>query len=100
MKAKELTASKANGRIYTPGYIVDNILDLSGYTQNNVIRKHVIDNSCGDGAFLTKIVDRYCKQAQMKKYNPAELKQELERYIHGIEIDAVECNGYCNAIWY
>lgn len=91
MQAKELTASKANGRIYTPDYIVDNILDLSGYTQNNVIRKHVIDNSCGDGAFLTKIVDRYCKQAQIKKYNPAELKQELETYIHGIEIDSVEC---------
>ena len=47
MKAKELTTSKSNGRIYTPDYIVDNILDLSGYTQNNVIRKHVIDNSCG-----------------------------------------------------
>lgn len=52
MKAKELTASKSNGRIYTPDYIVDNILDLSGYTQDNVIRKHVIDNSCGDGATL------------------------------------------------
>lgn len=91
MQAKELTISKSNGRIYTPDYIVDNILDLSGYTQNNVIRKHVIDNSCGDGAFLTKIVDRYCKQAQIKKYNPTELRQELETYIHGIEIDSGEC---------
>lgn len=70
MQAKELTTSKSNGRIYTPDYIVDNILDLSGYTQDNVIRKHVIDNSCGDGAFLTKIVDRYCKQAQIKNIIP------------------------------
>ena len=42
MKAKELTTSKSNGRIYTPDYIVDNILDLSGYTQDNVIHKQVI----------------------------------------------------------
>lgn len=26
-----------------------------------------------------------------KKYNPTELRQELETYIHGIEIDSVEC---------
>lgn len=31
MKAKEITSTKSNGRIYTPDYIVDNILDLSGY---------------------------------------------------------------------
>lgn len=91
MKAKKITAVKSNGRIYTPDYIVNIILDLSGYTQSNVIRKHIIDNSCGDGAFLVKIVDRYCKQAQLKKYDLNELKHDLEIYIHGIEIDPIEC---------
>ena len=91
MKAKEITSTKSNGRIYTPDYIVDNILDLSGYTQHNVIQKHVIDNSCGDGAFLLKIVERYCKQAIIEKYNLIQLKSDLETYIHGIEIDLIEC---------
>lgn len=91
MKAKEITSTKSNGRIYTPDYIVDNILDLSGYTQHNVIKKHVIDNSCGDGAFLFKIVERYCKQAIIENYNSIQLKSDLETYIHGIEIDAIEC---------
>ncbi|MDY5677817.1 MAG: N-6 DNA methylase, partial [Eubacteriales bacterium] len=86
MKAKKITSTKSNGRIYTPDYIVDNILDLSGYTQHNVIQKHVIDNSCGDGAFLLKIVERYCKQAIIEKYNLIQLKSDLETYIHGIEI--------------
>ena len=91
MKAKEITSTKSNGRIYTPDYIVDNILDLSGYTQHNIIQKHVIDNSCGDGAFLLKIVERYCKQAIIEKYNLIQLKSDLETYIHGIEIDSIEC---------
>ena len=91
MKAKKITSTKSNGRIYTPDYIVDNILDLSGYTQHNIIQKHVIDNSCGDGAFLLKIVERYCKQAIIEKYNLIQLKSDLETYIHGIEIDSIEC---------
>lgn len=91
MRARELTPSKSNGRTYTPDYIVNNILDLSGYVQNNIIRKHVIDNSCGDGAFLVKVVERYCKQAQLLAFGKKEIKQDLETYIHGIDIDPGEC---------
>lgn len=98
MKAKKITSTKSNGRIYTPDYIVDNILDLSGYTQHNVIQKHVIDNSCGDGAFLLKIVERYCKQALIEKYNLIQLKSDLETYIHGIEIDSIECQKCINNV--
>ena len=53
---------KNEGRVYTPKYIVSNILDLSGYTDENILKKHIIDNSCGDGAFLKEIVTRYCEE--------------------------------------
>ncbi|KAA6342451.1 Modification methylase PaeR7I [termite gut metagenome] len=83
---------KENGRVYTPIFIVNNILDLSDYSGEKILLKHVIDNSCGDGAFLTEIVRRYCLEFLKKNHNLAQLKGELEFYIHGIEIDKEECN--------
>ena len=60
---KEITTNKENGRFFTPRYIVENIVDLSGYKGTTIIKKHVIDNSCGDGTFLTAIVERYCEES-------------------------------------
>ncbi len=82
-------AKKHKGRVYTPEYIVKIILDMSHYT-DNVLEKHVIDNSCGDGAFLCEIVKRYCKLALKRNLPPDTLKEHLEKYVHGIEIDPVE----------
>lgn len=86
----EVTTKKANGRVYTPNYIVKNILDLSGYYDNNIIKKHVIDNSCGDGAFLVEIIDRYCKQCLKNNIDNFEIAKDLTTYIHGIELDKQE----------
>ena len=84
--------SKTHGRIYTPDYIVLNIFDLSGYKGKNILRKHVIDNSCGDGAFLTLIVKEYCNEFLKQSSDTSLLQKELETYIHGIELDEVEAN--------
>lgn len=85
-----ITTEKANGRVYTTSYIVKNILDLSGYYENNIIKKHVIDNSCGDGAFLVEIIDRYCKQCLKNNLDKIEIVKDLKTYIHGIELDKQE----------
>ncbi len=84
---KDFKSKKSIGKIYTPVFIVNHILDLSGYDKQAVLKKHVMDNSCGDGAFLIEIVKRYCRAAMDK----TALKAELETYIHGIDIDPVEC---------
>lgn len=89
---KVLTTEKENGRFYTPEFLVKNILDMSGYTGINILKKNVIDNSCGDGAFLCEIVSRYCKEAINSHMSLSELKRDLEEYIHGIEIEIVERN--------
>ena len=92
---------KNNGRIYTPVFIVTNILDLANY-KNDILEKNIIENSCGDGAFLIEIVKRYC-DIFIKKYGKNKkdlLKKHLEKYIHGIEIDEVElkkCNEALNS---
>ena len=86
---KDISLNKSNGRIYTPNYIVRIILDEAGYNGEKIIGKHAIDNSCGDGAFLTEIVKRYC-EARQGVASAEELKGELETFIHGIEIDSEE----------
>lgn len=83
-------ARKSKGRVYTPDYIVKTILDMAHYNGNNILQKHVIDNSCGDGAFLCEIVNRYCEVAIKNNISIKELKIHLETYIHGIEIDFFE----------
>lgn len=88
---KNITTQKENGRFYTPDFIVDNILDLSGYHGESILKKHVIDNSCGDGAFLQQIVKRYCKEFLKNSNDIKALKNDLETFIHGIEIETTEC---------
>lgn len=51
------TAVKQHGRVYTPDYLVKIILDFGKYNSVSILQKHVIDNSCGDGAFLSEIVN-------------------------------------------
>lgn len=95
------SAKKSKGRVYTPNYIVKNILDMAHYTRDSILNKHVIDNSCGDGAFLCEIVDRYCNMATKNNIAIDELKVQLETYIHGIEIEPIEhkkCLDNLNAI--
>lgn len=81
-----MNQAKLNGQIFTPDFLVDLILDQAGYTKN-ILKKHVIDNSCGDGQFLIKIIKRYCKAFLAENSNLETLKGHLETYIHGIDIE-------------
>ncbi|MDR2685275.1 MAG: SAM-dependent methyltransferase [Rickettsiales bacterium] len=76
---------KSEGQVFTPAYLVKDMLDFIGYNGFPIINKHIMENSCGDGAFLCEIVRRYCKV-----YSRDSLKSELETYIHGIEKDPTE----------
>lgn len=81
---------KSIGQIYTPNYLVKVILDFAGYSDHKILQKHVIDNSCGDGAFITEIVERYCHSFLLSSNNLSTLSKELSTYIHGIELDTEE----------
>lgn len=87
----KVKASKEHGRIYTPDYLVSLMLDFIGYKRTeDIIQHHIIDNSCGDGAFLCGIVTRYC--IAWGNQPKAKLRLELQEYIHGIELDPQERN--------
>lgn len=62
MKIKDL------GQVFTPINMVKDVLDAACYSGEVILNKHVIDNSCGDGAFLVEIINRYI-DAYYKKYN-------------------------------
>lgn len=93
---------KESGQVFTPSYIVCHMLDLCGYKYGKkILRKHVIDNSCGNGAILCEVVDRYCQSYLNWNENSLWLKGELETYIHGIDNDPVaveQCIINLNAI--
>ncbi len=87
-KARKMHKEKNLGQIFTPEYLVRDILDIANYqTSSDILGKHVIDNSCGDGAFLVEVVQRYYNAAKKAGIGMAVIKRELETFIHGIELD-------------
>ena len=95
-KSIAMNKGKSLGQIFTPKYLACDILDVAGYkSDNSILEKHVIDNSCGDGAFLKEIVTRYCRAAHNKGIDNDKLCKELETFIHGIELDK---DAYANCL--
>ncbi|MGZ9796878.1 HsdM family class I SAM-dependent methyltransferase [Mycoplasma sp. 4013] len=80
------------GEVYTPKNVVDMMIDNISYKDDIILNKHIIDNSCGDGAFLKEIVNRYCDAYYQKNGSYDNIEKDLSKYIHGIEIqtDKVE----------
>jgi adenine-specific DNA-methyltransferase len=75
------------GQVSTPDSIVNFMLDAIGYQGEAILNKHILDNSCGDGAFLKSVVKIYVEVAKEKNLSQKEIKKGLETYIHGVEID-------------
>lgn len=81
-------AIKQDGQVFTPPATVNLMLDICGYDfPARILQKHIMENSCGEGAFLCEIVRRYCTAFLQTSKDTDRLKNELETYIHGIEIN-------------
>lgn len=78
-----------NEQIFTPYWIADIILDKIGYVGTNIRKKHIIDNSCGEGIFLSRIVERYVNYCRSINVSFEDIQKEVKEYIHGIEIDKI-----------
>ena len=90
------TKMKHSGQVFTPTNIVKMMLDLCEYFGEHVRCCHIMENSCGNGAFLEEIVRRYCTNYLKNNSNKDILRHELQTYIHGIESDKsvyYECLG-------
>ena len=80
---------KHGGQVFTPDYLVGLILDEAGYGGADILQKHCMENSCGDGAFICEIVSRYIRAYIGNGGEKAKLPAEIRTYIHGIELDPV-----------
>ena len=78
---------KNRGQVITPKNIIKDILELSDYKGEKILKKHVMENSCANGAFLVEIVKRYINAYKRKNKTLKGIEEELSTYIHGIEID-------------
>ena len=88
IKMPQTIKTKNLGQVFTPLWIVDLILDKSKY-KNNITNKYILEPSFGDGAFLSNIVKRYIKDAKNNNFSNNQIKDGLEKYIIGIEIDKI-----------
>jgi len=81
---------KTLGQVFTPDWIVNEILNSLNYQKDNILNKKIIDPACGDGAFLKIIVKRIIDYFLSKNCSISEIKNYIENNVYGIEIDEVE----------
>lgn len=81
---------KTLGQVFTPNWIIAEILDSVGYNGENILNKYILEPSSGDGAFLLEIVNRYINVCFEQKMDVSEIKNHLETYIYGVELDEIE----------
>lgn len=73
-------------QVPTPHEIVVQMLDQVGYTQN-LYGRRILENSCGAGGFLSEIVERYIRDCKAQHLTIDQIRQGLQRDVHGIEKD-------------
>ncbi len=85
-----MTKHKTLGQVFTPQWIVDEILNLVNYNGDQILDKFILEPSSGDGVFLTAIVSRYIAACLVKNMGTEEIIERLEKYIYGVELDEME----------
>ena len=81
---------KTLGQVFTPQWIVSEILDMIGYKGTSILDKYIMEPSSGDGAFLCEIVNRYIDICLDNNIEPKDIITRLSQYIYAIEIDEAE----------
>ena len=85
-----MNKQKALGQVFTPNWIVNEILNLVGYSGNIILDKYILEPASGNGAFLVEIVGRYINVSLANNIKPNTIKSKIEKYIWGVEIDIFE----------
>lgn len=75
-----------NCQVFTPTYIVDLMLDMLGYKDDNIKNKTIFEPSFGEGAFLVAIVNRILTYSKKQKLTHKETIGILDN-VYGVEID-------------
>lgn len=93
-----MSKHKTLGQVYTPEWIITEILNSVGYSGVTILDKYIVEPSSGDGAFLSEIVNRYIDACLKNEIKTDEIVQRLEKYIYGVEIDEIEYTKSINKL--
>jgi len=85
-----MSKHKILGQVFTPKWIVNEILDLIDYQGSKILDKYILEPSSGDGAFLNEIVKRYIESCKNNHLQNNIIKERLEKYIFAVELDETE----------
>lgn len=70
-----------SGVVYTKSWVVDMMLDVCGYMPDrDLSRFRILEPSCGEGAFMKRIVERLCDSAEEFGRGPEELSGSVAAY--------------------
>ena len=75
-----------NCKVYTPDNWVSILLDKVGYSRQ-LFGKRVLENSCGTGNILRRIVERYIIDSFRNGYSKSQIRSGLEHDITGLDIE-------------
>jgi len=78
--------NKTKCQKFTPGFLVEMMLDLIGY-KTSLMGKTILENSFGSGNILKAIIKRYIEDAISVNYKKSDISKGLEQDVHGIELD-------------
>lgn len=82
---------KSKCQVFTPPDYVEKLLDSVDYL-NDLYGKRILENSCGDGNILVKVVQRYIRDCKNKGFSKTQIKKGLAKDIVGFEIDIEQYN--------
>ena len=82
-----MSKEKMLGQVFTPSYIVEMMVNetLKNFG-DGILDKKILEPSCGDGIFLSFIVQHIIDECKSKKYNDEYIKKQLLN-IYGWDID-------------
>lgn len=83
------------GEVFTRRWVVEVLLDLTGYTVDRDLgQMHLLEPSCGSGAFLRPAVERLITSAQRLGRDPASLGDAIRSY--DLQTEHVDtCQALC-----
>ena len=86
------TERKRWGHFSTPPFLVEQILDVCGYSaEQDLSRLRVLDPACGGGNFLAGAARRLLLYGQKQGFSERRIRALLRRNIWGFDVDPVSC---------
>lgn len=70
-----------SGVVYTKSWVVDMMLDVCGYKSDRDLSYYrILEPSCGEGAFMKRIIGRLCDSAEKYDHKPEDLFESVVAY--------------------